>query len=788
MVKNMQTIPTSKSVSSTTPTSTDIKRSRHSLDSLEKLESNHLQVIEGTIQDIQKSNSNDSTRSGKRRAKRSLKSPTEWSMNSSIPENGEDLSDLRNELDRAESVYSRRTADATFGDDFSSDEEDVVIAGNFLPIPSFEEYQKEEDPADPLTNHVHSPQRIHTSTPSVPNMPRVTTPPSQSQTGGLHYNNHNSSSLLSFPHTMETVSEDKIIGAVHKPEAKITPSKTKQTEEESTQETSSPDYSNGAVPHEVFVVKGSSASTSRTVVSTTTFQSDVPPPSTPSQRYHLKAPMTPVNHHSRDWATVAEPQRNSFTAPQPVRRHSSFSLMAAKSPTPSFFKSAQSPVHELVKKQERKRLNLKATIDSVRSNNFSVDSRIHQMQNEKYQLKREHDTEKLAHKQLVTSMDNKIKFLKRQHELQTEQQEGVLGLTQTHNKFLKEKLDQLQQEYERLLHNQKQERVRQAEEPDHLYDQIKTLENGKKRLLEKHRQELTSKQMEYESLESRLKNLQEQHVRHEKSLQERLEDEQLKIKKLQDRLVHVETVELTIAQQKILVVQDQLENARQERQDLVSQHRAASIREDDKYATLVHQHATTAQANHEEISSLNNQVSDLQTKIQKIESLRAKEQEHCRSLEQQLSDSMHHEQESTTQKSSLQTNYKKLQIALQTVQQERDSLIVSQKEQAQVQEEMKSSFLQKVARLEEECTHLQTTLEKGIASQSDEILKLRGKLDLAETEWHAQQATNHELEAKVENLETERKELIATHTAELDKAVNANVALAQNLLKDLAFG
>eukprot|EP00526_Cylindrotheca_closterium_P008481 CAMPEP_0113660612 /NCGR_PEP_ID=MMETSP0017_2-20120614/32994_1 /TAXON_ID=2856 /ORGANISM="Cylindrotheca closterium" /LENGTH=833 /DNA_ID=CAMNT_0000575261 /DNA_START=71 /DNA_END=2572 /DNA_ORIENTATION=+ /assembly_acc=CAM_ASM_000147 len=832
MVKSMQqTLPANITTNSnsnnksgiqvpTTPTTVatgiTVKRRRQgSPSSLEKLESNHLQLIEGTIQEIKKTGSNGSSGSGgRRRARRNLKSPTEWSMNSSIPENAEDLSNLRQELDRAESVYSRKTADATFGDDFSSsDDEDIVMVGSFgsfLPISHSFEERKEDDPAAPLTNHFPSPLRIdhiNTSIPSLPsnlpNMPNVTTPQSQSQSqlqaGGMFLQMQNSSSMLSFPQqTMETVTEGKIIGvdddkqhpAAVTPSNKTTKQQQQQPEEESTQETS-PD--SNAVPHEVFIMKGSSASTSRTVVSTTTFEADIPPSSSISSRLSIGGasglPRTPVNAREvRDWATVAEPQRHFMTTPQPVRRNSSFSLMA-RSPAASFLKSAQSPVHELVKKQERKRMNLKATIDSVRSRSYNIDSRVQQMQNEKDHLKREHEAEKLAHKQLVESMENKIKFLQRQHELQTEQQEGVLGMTQTHNKFLKEQLDQLQQEYERLQLHHKQERARQAEKPAALYDQIKVLEQGKKLLLEKHEQELTSKQMEYESLESRLKNLQEQLSRQEKALQEQQQDDQHKIKKLQDRLVQVETVELTIAQQKILVLQDQLENARQERQDLVSQHRAALIREDDKYATLVQQHATTAQANHEEISALNNQVSDLQGTIQRLESCRAKDQQQVQVLEQQLSDSLTHNEESTTLKmSSLASDYEKLQIAFNTVQQERDSLLVSQKEQAELQAQMKLSFLEKVARLEEECTRLRATLDQGIASQTSEIKKLRGKLDLAEKEWNAQQATNEELLARVKILETEREELLAAHEAELDKAANANVELARNLLKELAFG
>jgi len=579
---------------------------------------------------------------------------------------------------------------------------------------------------------------------------------------------------------METVSEEKIIGTNVQLPTTVTPSKTKQLEDESTQETSP---ESNAVPHEVFVPKGSSGSTSgiRTVVSQTTFEADVPP-STPKSRVSA-VHTAPVD--ARGWATVAEP-RHSAPRRATVRRHSSFSLMA-HSPA-SYLKSAQSPVHDLVKKQERKRAHLKATIDSVRNKNYSVDSRLLQALTDKENLKREVEAEKVAHKETVTSLTNKIRFLKRQHELQTEQQEGVNGLTKTHNKFLKEQFEQLQEEYERLKKQHKQETARLAEKPEALYEQIKMLEQGKKLLLGKHQQELTSKQMEYESLESKLKNLREQHRRHEKSLQEELDDEHHKIKKLQDRVVELETVELTIAKQKILVLQDQLETARHERQDLVSQHRTALMRNDEKYAALVQQNESVTKASHEEISALKHQVSELQANMEQLEMLRANELEEHRTLEQKLSESRNQEQESTEQKSSIQSNYEKLESTLQRVQQERDSLLQNQKDQTQTQEQMKLSFLQKVARLEEECSHLQNTLNEGIASQTSEIAKLRGKLDLAESEWQDQQATNLELVAQINAMELQAKEMRANHTEELEKVANANVMLARNMLRDLAFG
>lgn len=761
-MKNL--IPSSNAPRPETPTTAsnndNSNKIRHSLASLQKLESNHMGILEGTLQEIKKSE--------RKRNKRNLKSPTDWSINSSIPENAEDLSDLRQELDRAESVYSRRTADATFGDDFSSstDSEDLMV-GSFKPISA----SFEDDPAAPLTSHVPSPLRINTAlqTSTIPSINMLQSPQSQSPVNGFQAQAQNSSSLLSFPqHLMETVSEEKI--------AAVTPShKTiKQPEDESTQETSP---ESNAVPHEVFVPKGSSASTSgiRTVLSTTTFDAEHPP-------------STPTAEDVRDWATVAEIEHAGYGArPQAVRRHSSFSLMAA-SPH-SFLKSAQSPVHELVKKQERKRLLLKATIDSVRSKNYNVDSRLVQALNEKENLRQEIETQKIVHAQKVTNLENKITFLQRQHELQSEQQEGVHGLTKTHNKFLKEQLDQLQQECERLQKQHKQELAREAEKPKALQEQIQKLQDSKKVLQEKHQRELAAQQQEYEALESKLQKLQEQHRRHVQSLEQELDDEQHKIKKLQDRLVELETVQLVICQQKILVLQDQLETARQEKHDLASQHRAALAKKSEEHAALVQEHAAATKTRDQEIAGLRTQVTDLQSQLQRLESLRAKELQKSHEVQEQLTGSLQQQQqESFARTSFLQANHDKLVADLANVQRERDALVQNQQEQAQLQKQMKTSFLQKVARLEDECTRLQSTLDQGIASQTSEIALLRTKLDLAESEWHDQQATNQELQDLVTQLQLEKEELLVAHSAQLDKAVNANVTLAEKLLKELAFG
>jgi hypothetical protein len=104
-------------------------------------------------------------------------------------------------------------------------------------------------------------------------------------------------------------------------------------------------------------------------------------------------------------------------------------------------------LHERVKKQERKRLNLEATIDySVRTHNYSVDSI----------FKREHHTEKSRPQQYWSPPWTAKSFFSATAPIANRTTKGCFGIDANPQQVSQGKLDQLQQENERLLHKHKQ--------------------------------------------------------------------------------------------------------------------------------------------------------------------------------------------------------------------------------------------------------------------------------------------------------------------------------------------
>jgi hypothetical protein len=667
--------------------------------SLEQLESSHMGALEDTLQEMMapaEGRQYSMTKNGRN----STKSPTEsWSV---MSEGGNgNLNELREELDKADSVYSRKTEEESISPS--------VVEGIFHSISNKD---GEEKQADPQT---------------------------------LRY--------LIEPSPIKQINSTAA--------AAVSASEEKQ---DLTAESSS------AIPHEVFVV----SPTPQHQEEQDDAESSFTLPQTPDK---TDAPSPPF---VRGWASATELK----STPTFARRHSSI-IDNGRSPG-SFLRSVQSPVQELLQKQEQKRKHLKESINAVKTQNISLDQTLQNTLAERDQLSKDYGDERQAHQELLGAMENKIKFLQRQHAHQQEQQMGFMKLTLTHNTFLKDQLEQLQHDHVQLQTNHKEDLAKVLEKPQALYQHISLLQQSKAQLQSHHQAALSAQQRTYESMEVQRNHLQQERTLLEAKYQRQLQDEQSKAKMLKEQLIELESTQLATTPQQVEVLQSQLADSNLEQTQLVAQHQTELQQEQDKYAALEKQHASVSGKSEQETLLLNQQLLEVQATCQRLESELPKEQN--QSLQQQLLASQQQQQEIRAERDRLQKNKEKSECYLQTIQEERDELVNQQQEQTTLQETMKESFLQKVSVLETECSRLQTTLETEIGSQGKQISGLAAHLKQSKWQQQAQQDENLALREELAAMKQAQQELTAQHDQDLQITKDANVNLVRDLAKELGFG
>jgi hypothetical protein len=671
-----------------------------SASSLEELESSHMGMLEDTLQEMMTpAESRQYGMTTSKSGRHFTKSPTEsWSV---MSEGGNgNLNELREELHKADSVYSRKTEDESISPS--------VVEGVFRPISHPDEEEKQAN-----------------------------------------------------PHTLSYVIEPSPIKHTKSTASAASKQKRGNTAKSSSQ-----------IPHEVYVVSPTSQQQEEQDDTEGSFSLSQTPAKT----------ATPRPPFVRGWASVTELKNT----PTFVRRHSSV-IDSGRSPG-SYLRSAQSPVQELLHKQEQKRKHLKESINAVKTQNMSLDQTLQSTLAERDQLSKDYDDERQAHQELLSAKEDKIKFLQRQHAHQQEQQLGVLKLTRNHNMFLKDQLEELQDDYIQLQTNHEEDLAKVLEKPKALHQQIFLLQQSKAQLQSHHRAALSAQQRTYESLEVQRNHLQQERILLEAEYQCQLQDEQSKAKMLKEQLSELESTQLATAQQQAEALQSQLADSTLEQTQLIAQHQIELQQEQDEYAALEKQHASVLGESEQLTLLLNQQLSEVQATCQRLESELPKQQNQKQRLQQQLLASQQQEQETRAKWDRLQENKDKLECSLQTIQEERDELVNQQQEQTALQQTMKESFLQKVSVLETECSRLQTTQETEIDRQGKHISGLAAHLEQSKSQQQAQQDENLALREELAAMKQAQEELIAQHDQELEVTKDANVNLVRDLAKELGFG
>lgn len=679
--------------------------------SLEQLEYTHMGLLEGTLREMMSPAESRQYSMMAKQGRNTMKSPSESSTMGETERSN--LRELREELEKADSVYSRKTE--------GESDSPSIVEGSFQPI-SPHVFRK--DGALTILPIVVEPSPIKHGLPSKP----VTSKDENGESAT------EASSNNEIPHEVFVVS----------------PSEQQEDEDQQTQVTGTSSYA----PHPTTPAKHSATTSSN---NSSASENRTPP-------------------DARGWASVTEvrPPRDT-TTPNFLRRHSS-NIDLGRSPA-SFRRSAQSPVPNLLQKQEEKRQHLVNSIRAVKSRHVSLDQTLQHTLAERDQLSKDFGYERQAHQELLGAMENKIKFLQKQHAHHEEQQLGVLKLTQTHNSFLKEQLQTLQKDYVKIQLNHKEELHKVLEKPKALYQQIASLEESKEQLQANHEAEVLAQQRTYESLEAQLK-----HVQQEKSLlqgkyQRQLHDERSKAKMLEQQL-ELESRQLIIAQEHVEDLKSQRLESKQERAELVAQHQSKLLQEQGKYMSLEKQHYHVVEERIQETSSLKKQLLDLQSQLDLD---RSREQQGHFVASQQA-------QEFLSERELLQTSNGKLELSLQSIMEEREVLLMKQQEQADLQRAMQESFLQKVAVLERECSRLQKTLETEIDRQGTQISTLATQLKQSKSHQQAQHEENQALRDELDAMKQAQEKLLGEHKQELQLTKDANANIFRNLAKDLGFG
>eukprot|EP00980_Cylindrotheca_fusiformis_P029478 scaffold23479_cov143-Cylindrotheca_fusiformis.AAC.28 len=661
---------------------------------LEQLEYSHMGVLEVTLKEMM-SPSETRQSSMAKQSRDSIRSPTEWTAASETS----NLKELREELERADSVYSRKASEE--GEDDPS-----IVGGRFLPIsPHFETNKKKQRPSD-FSNESDRFQRLPVVVEPSPIKNKV--PPS--------------------------------------PELGNNNSKTKKEQGEETTEETTEEGSSNEIPHEVYFRQRDE-------------EDDTQTQDTESMSYALMRPTTPAKYSERShlvgrgWSSATEtprpPSRSPYTTPSLKRRNSERSLAS------SYLRSAQSPVSDLLMKQEAKRKHLKASINSIKSHQKSLDQTLQHTLMEKDQMSKNYEDERRAHQELLETMENKIQFLQQQHEHQQEQHMGVLKLTQTHNNFLKDQLKQLQKDYVKIQLEHKEELDEVLEKPKALYKQMEALKQSKALIESRYEQERRDQKRKLQSLETQIEQLQQEKSWLQENFQQQLQEERSKTQRLKQQ-VELESQQARSEREK---VEGWKREESQSHHQQISSYQSRLEKEQEKYQALKEQHLQLQQERASEKTRFQQDIQELR------QSLERSSQQH----------DLHNQEDQTASES------------LRRVQQERDDLLKNQEEQTALQETMKESFLQKVAVLERECNRLRSTLETQEEHQETQIETLEAQLKSSNCTKELQ-AENQRLRDELDAMKEEQERLLAQHKQELDETKDANSNVLQNLAKELGFG